>query len=55
MGMITALACLKAVAEAHGLHFDVPSVAERYGLAEAEPDREVLSAIAQDHGFQVSR
>lgn len=53
--MNSALNCLKAVADAHGVHFDIASVAERYGLGESEPDRDVLAAIARDHGFDVSQ
>lgn len=52
--MNTALTCLKAVADSYGVSFDIPSVAERYGLGEAEPERGVLAVIAADHGFEVT-
>ncbi len=53
--MNTALICLKAVADAYGMPFDIPSVTERYGLADGEPDRALLAALAQDHGFDVAQ
>lgn len=44
--MSTALTCLAAVAEAHGLACDRRQLADRFGLGEAEPDTPTLLAMA---------
>ncbi|GAB6036583.1 peptidase domain-containing ABC transporter [Fundidesulfovibrio butyratiphilus] len=54
MPMITALACLKAVADAYGLPFDPAREAERFDLDGQEPDQETLARIADDAGFEAT-
>ncbi|MBI4803722.1 MAG: ATP-binding cassette domain-containing protein [Desulfovibrio sp.] len=49
--MSTALSCLKAVADAYAIHFDIRTAQERYGLHESEPDPDTLSTIARSSGF----
>ena len=49
--MQTALTCLKAVADAYGLPFDPAAVSDRYGLGAAEPDPDVLVAMAAEAGL----
>nr|WP_300158468.1 ABC transporter transmembrane domain-containing protein [Solidesulfovibrio sp.] len=52
--MSTALTCLKAVAEAHGLPCDVASLADRFGLAGGEPDADTLLAMAASLGLRAT-
>ncbi|MEL7639088.1 MAG: ABC transporter transmembrane domain-containing protein [Solidesulfovibrio sp.] len=49
--MPTALTCLEAVAEAHGLACDRRSLADRFGLGGAEPDTATLLAMAASVGL----
>jgi ATP-binding cassette subfamily B protein len=49
--MQTALTCLKAVADAYGLPFDPAAAADRFGLGAAEPDADVLVAMAAEAGL----
>lgn len=53
--MSTALACLRAVAEAHGLSFDAGAATERFGLDGAEPEAGALLAIARSAGLTAER
>ncbi len=48
----TALACLKAAADIHGLPFDPEGAAARFGVAEGEPTPDTLARMAEEIGLQ---